>query len=179
MSNDARDSRPTGEVVMSELLGTVPPAADTGVTAIAVKSGRREVDWRALFTLRGEVSIFFWLFGMFLDERHKPSMSRIMLAFWTWVGYLCVRHELQLVVGSHLTTMGVPLANAVWTAWWAAEGVLTLAVFGPGVASYFAPGAAGAVAATAIGSAVRDAKDIMAQREKAKQLGEDGTEFDK
>jgi hypothetical protein len=93
-------------------------------------------------------SLFFWLFGMFLDERHKPSMSRIMLAIWTFTGWEMIQHELQLHAGD------VPLQNAVWEAWWAAEGMLALAVFGPSVASYFSAGAAGAVAG--IGAAVRD-----------------------
>lgn len=113
----------------------------------AVKSGRRRDDWHVIAS-NGK-SIFFWLFGMFLDERHKPSMSRCMLALWTYAGWLMIRHELLLKPGDP------SLQNGVWTAWWAAEGVLALAVFGPSVASYFGAGAAGAVAG--IGASIRDA----------------------
>ena len=49
---------------------TTPPVT-------AVKSGRRLSDWH-IITSNGK-SIFFFLFGMFLDERHKPSMSRCMV----------------------------------------------------------------------------------------------------
>lgn len=122
-----------------------PSRAATGPRA--VQTGRRSSDWHIIES-NGR-SIFFWLFGMFLDDRHKPSMSRVMLALWTWVGYMMVHHELILQPGD------VPLQNAVWTSWWAAEGVLALAVFGPSIASYFGAGAAGAV--TGIGSSVRDA----------------------
>lgn len=140
---------------------------DDAIVSLAVKQGRRWSDIVALVEHNG-VSLFFWLFGIFLDEKHKPSMSRLLLAGCSWVGWLCVRHELNLVAGQ------TPLQNAVWTAWWAAEGALTLAVFGPRVASYFGPGAAGAVAASAIGSAARDA---LARRARAAVLGEDGTEY--
>lgn len=113
---------------------------------IAVKSGRRKTDV-ALLEARSR-STLFWVFGMFLDEKHKPSMSRIMLAMWTFTGWEMIQHELGLHAGQ------VPLGNAVWEAWWAAEGMLALAVFGPSVASYFGAGAAGAV--TGIGAAIRD-----------------------
>lgn len=133
------------------------------------KSGRRVSDWHQEMLFRTGRSIFFWIFGMFLNDRHKPSMSRCMLALWTYCGWLLIEHEIHLVAAQQ------PIQNAVWTAWWAAEGVLALAVFGPGVASYFGPGAAGAVAATAMGSAVRD---IQKARALAKSVGEDGTEYD-
>ena len=119
----------------------------TPPTVAAVKSGRRWSDWHIVAS-NGK-SIFFWLFGMFLDERHKPSMSRCMLALWTYTGWLMIRHELLLKAGDP------SIQNGVWTAWWAAEGVLALAVFGPSVASYFGAGAAGAVAG--IGASIRDA----------------------
>jgi hypothetical protein len=147
----------------------LPTAIVTSEHEVLLKKGRRDFDWLALLTPQAEVSLFFWAFGMFLDDRKKPSMSRIMLAFWTWVGWRLMDHELHLIAGAPA------IQNAVWTAWWAAEGVLCLAVFGPSVASYFGPGAAGAVAATAIGSATRD---IMAARARAAALGEPGTEYD-
>lgn len=129
-----------------------PHAIVTAEHEVLVKEGRREWDWKTLLTPEAEVSLFFWLFGMFLDDRRKPSMSRIMLAFMTFIGWRLFEHEIGLVAG-------VPsIQNAVWTAWWAAEGVLCLAVFGPSVASYFGPGAAGTVAATAIATAVRDSR---------------------
>jgi hypothetical protein len=124
---------------------TNPPPV---VAEAVVKSGRRKSDI-AIIEARGR-SIFFWIFGMFLDDRHKPSMSRIMLALWTMLGAKMIYHELDLHLGQ------VPLSNAVWQAWWAAEGVLALAVFGPSVASYFGVGAAGAAGATALGAAIRD-----------------------
>lgn len=115
--------------------------------AAPIKAGRRQSDWQ-LFTRNGR-SIFFWLFGMFLDERHKPSMSRCMLALWTYAGWLMIQHELRLKPG------GVSLPNIVWTCWWAAEGVLALAVFGPSIASYFGSGGAGAIASSLV-SATRE-----------------------
>jgi hypothetical protein len=90
----------------------------------------------------------FWTFGWLLDEQHKPSMSRMMLFAWTVAGLVMIRHELLLKAGQPA------LQNAVWTAWWAAEGVLCLAVFGPRVASYFGAGAAGSM--SGIAAAVRD-----------------------
>jgi hypothetical protein len=126
--------------------------------AAAVKSGRRKSDWHIIES-NGK-SIFFWLFGMFLDEKYKPSMSRCMLALWTALGIKMIWREMYLVPGQ------LPLGNAVWQAWWAMGGVLTLAVFGPGVASYFGAGAAGAV--TGLGQSIRDdlgkAKDFMDKR---------------
>jgi hypothetical protein len=116
------------------------------VTEAAVRSGRRWSDWHVIES-NGR-SLFFWIFGMFLDDRHKPSMSRCMLAFWTYAGWLCIRHELLLKAGQP------SLQNAVWTAWWAAEGVLAFAVFGPSIASYFGAGAAGAV--TGMAASIRE-----------------------
>jgi hypothetical protein len=116
------------------------------IATAVVKSGRRKSDI-AILEAQGR-SLFFWFFGMFLDDRHKPSMSRIMLAIWTFTGWEMIRHELNLHTGD------IPLQNAVWQAWWAAEGVLALAVFGPSIASYFGAGAAGAVAG--IGASIRD-----------------------
>jgi hypothetical protein len=143
------------------------PVAKTGeviVTSeheVLVKDGRREWDWRALLTARGEISLFFWLFGMFLDEHRKPSMSRIMLAIMTFIGWKLFFHEINLASGQP------SIQNAVWTAWWAAEGFLAAAVFVPSAAlNYFTPGAAGTVAAAAIGSAARDAV-VDARRAKA------------
>lgn len=122
------------------------PTPDATVVRAEVKSGRRKTDVQILEERsRG---IFFWLFGMFLDDRHKPSMSRIMLAVWTVIGAKMIFHELNLHQGS------LPLQNAVWQAWWAAEGMLALAVFGPSIASYFGAGAAGAAAG--IGASIRD-----------------------
>jgi hypothetical protein len=114
---------------------------------VVVKTGRRKSDVQAFAATSRHV--LFYVFGMFLDERHKPSMSRIMLALWTWTGWLMVEHELRLHPGD------VSLSNAAWTAWWAAEGMLALAVFGPSIASYFGAGAAGAV--SGIGASIRDA----------------------
>lgn len=106
-------------------------------------------------------SIFFWLFGWLLDEQLKPSMSRMMLLVWTLAGLVMIRHELLLRAGEP------PLQNAVWSAWWAAEGVLCLAVFGPRVASYFAAGAAGAMAG--IAASLRDQlAQILADQEDKK-----------
>lgn len=124
----------------------VVPVAATTVVAAEVKSGRRRSDWHIVESKTR--SIFFWVFGMFLDERHKPSMSRIMLAMWTYAGMAMIWHELRL------TAPQLPLGNAVWTAWWAAQGMLALAVFGPSIASYFGPGAAGAT--SGIGTSIRD-----------------------
>lgn len=115
---------------------------------VAVKSGRRRIDW--LMVGQEGKSVFFWLFGMFLDVNHKPSMSRCMLAVWTYIGWLLIDHELHLVAGAP------SIQNSVWTAWWAAEGSLVLAVFGPTVASYFGSGAAGAITGSALGTAVRE-----------------------
>lgn len=110
---------------------------------ITVHTGRRWYDWHVL--LGESRSVFFWAFGMFLDEKCKPSMSRIMLALWTWIGSRMIVHELN----------GHPaVSNSAWTAWWAAEGALCFAVFGPRIASYFGQGAAGAT--TSIATAIRD-----------------------
>ncbi len=117
------------------------------VTAREVVAGRRAGDWHVIAS--NGTSIFFWLFGVVLDEKHKPSMSRIMLALWTYTGWLIIQHELSLKVGDP------SLQNAVFTMWWAAEGVLAFAVFGPSIASYFAAGAAGAV--TGLAASTRDA----------------------
>lgn len=106
------------------------------------------------------VTVFFWLFGMFLDETNKPSMSRIMIAIWTFVGWLMINHEIHVTRNINGSGM-VSISNAAWTAWWAAEGVLSLAVFGPRVAAYFAPGAAGSAASTAIGDAVREITQLV------------------
>lgn len=110
-----------------------------------VREGRRWGDWHMLSSGR---SLFFWVFGMFLGERHKPSMSRIMLAAWTWVGWRMIAHELAL------TAADPALQNAAWGAWATAESMLAVAVFGPSVASYMSSGGAGAAVA-ALGSAVR------------------------
>jgi hypothetical protein len=121
----------------------VPMVATTKTREIEVKSGRRWYDWKILFGQSR--SIFFWIFGVFLDEKHKPSMSRMMLAGWTWIGSRMIYQELN----------GHPaVSNPAWTAWWAAEGFLGVAVFGPRIASYFGQGAAGATAS--IATAVRD-----------------------
>lgn len=133
------------------MIDPVPPVPivetiDAEPVAAVVKTGRRQSDVQVV--LRGTRSVFFYVFGMFLDERHKPSMSRIMLALWTVAGYEMIRHEITLVAG-------VPsISNAAWAAWWAAEGFLALAVFGPSIASYFGPGSAGAV--SGIGASIRD-----------------------
>jgi hypothetical protein len=135
--------RTTGELV------------DAIVETTTVKSGRRKIDWRSVFSLRTEASVFFWIFGMILDERHKPSMSRIMLALWTIAGWQLIRHEILLVAGQPA------ISNATWQAWWAGEGMLSFAVFGPSIASYFVSGAAGAISASSIASAVRDAVQMI------------------
>ena len=142
----------TAPRITSELVDELVEAVTTGEHAVAgvAKSGRRWTDWRAIFSVRSGVSVFFWLFGVLLDERHKPSMSRIMLAVWTYCGWLLIAHELRLQPGE------IPIGNAVWTSWWAAEGMLSFAVFGPSIASYFGAGAAGAVAAGTIGASARD-----------------------
>jgi hypothetical protein len=132
---------------------------------------------RSFFSWRTQASLWFWLLGWLLDEKHKPSISRMMLTFWTWVGYKAAMHEIGITAiaaaqGVHLS--GVPLSNAFWTAWWAAEGVLTVAVFGPRVASYFQAGAAGAVAMTSIGAATRDKLDVFAARDKANASDKEG-----
>lgn len=143
--------------------------------AVTVKQGRRKEDWvmranafnDALF--EAERSIFFWLFGIFLDSQHKPSMSRLMLALWTYVGWQLMQHEMHLVVGTPA------IQNAVWTAWWAAEGFLCVAVFAPSaMTNYFSAGSAGAVAASSISSAARDA---LVRRDAAKLVGSAGTEY--
>ncbi|HEV8448597.1 MAG TPA: hypothetical protein VGQ44_17325 [Gemmatimonadaceae bacterium] len=117
------------------------------VVAVEVKSGRRAADWHVL--PKSGKSIFYYLLGMLVDENGKPSMSRWMFAIWTYVGWVMIRHELLLKPGD------VSISNAAWGAWWAAEGAISLAVFGPRIASYFGAGAAGAVAG--IGSSIRDA----------------------
>jgi hypothetical protein len=123
---------------------------------VTVHSGRRWYDWHVLF---GETqSIFFWVFGMFLDEKHKPSMSRIMLGLWTWLGSRMIYHELN----GHSA-----VSNPAWTAWWAAEGFLGMAVFGPRIASYFGQGSAGATAS--IATAVRT--EINNLRKKSEEGG--------
>lgn len=119
--------------------------ADEPEVIAAVKTGRRASDWHIIQS-NGK-SIFFWLFGMFLDDKHKPSMSRCMLAGWTMIGVKMIFHEINLTTGQ------VPLGNQVWQAWWAAEGVVALAVFGPSIASYFGAGSAGAMLN---GQAIRD-----------------------
>lgn len=111
-----------------------------------VKAGRRAFDWHVIES--NGSSVFFWIFGVVLDEKHKPSMSRLMLALWTYAGWLMIHHEMLL------KPTDVSLSNATWTAWWAAEGFLGVAVFGPRIASYFGAGAAGAV--TGIGASIRD-----------------------
>lgn len=123
------------------------PIVEAVVTEpVVVKSGRRQSDIQVV--VGASRSVFFYVFGMFLDERHKPSMSRIMLAVWTVLGWQMVYHEIRLRLGVP------PISNAAWAAWWAAEGFLALAVFGPSVASYFGPGSAGAV--SGIGASIRD-----------------------
>jgi hypothetical protein len=119
---------------------------------IAVKEGRRKYDWRALFTYSGQVSLFFWAFGWLLDEKRKPSFARIFLTCWSWLGWRMIVHELGL------PHTGLSLQNPVWVAWWAAEGVAWIAVFGPRVASYFGKDSAGGMAVTAISQAVRDSR---------------------
>lgn len=126
-----------------------PPGATATVKVTEVKGGRRKSDWH-IVTSNGK-SIFFWIFGMFLDEKHKPSMSRIMLGLWTIIGWEMIQHELNLVAGQP------SISNACWTSWWAAEGMLSFAVFGPSIASYFGAGAAGAISAGSIATGIRDA----------------------
>ena len=75
-------------------------------------------------------------------------MSRLLLGIWSYAGIRMIWHELLLHTGD------VPLSNGILEMWWAAEGVLSFAVFGPSIASYFGAGAAGAVAG--IGASVRD-----------------------
>lgn len=146
------------------------PTEELEVVA-TVQEGRRKTDLKAVFAVAGRAgkSAFFYAFGMFLDVNHKPSMSRIMLALWTYIGWLMIHHELNLVAGQPA------LQNAVWTAWWAAEGFLCAAVFAPSaVANYFTTPAA-ASAFTAIASSTRDA--IMERRAAATRAGSDGTEY--
>lgn len=129
----------------------VPPVVEAVIAepiAAVVKSGRRQSDVQIV--VHAGRSVFFWIFGMFLDERHKPSMSRIMLALWTILGWQLEYHEIRLNPGTP------PISNAAWGAWWAAQGMLALAVFGPSIASYFGPGAAGASTAGSIGASLRD-----------------------
>jgi hypothetical protein len=131
----------------------LPIAIVTSEHEVLVKEGRRDYDWKALLTPHAEISLFFWVFGMFLDDKKKPSMSRIMLAIMTFIGWRLFHHEIMLVAGQP------SIQNAVWTAWWAAEGFLCAAVFVPSAAlNYFAPGAAGAAAVSAIASSARDAR---------------------
>jgi hypothetical protein len=130
-------------------------ASAAGVT---VKAGRRFFDWRIV--TRDGKSIFYYLFGMFVDETGKPSMARWMLLLWTWTGWLMIRHELRLKVGDP------SLQNPVWQSWWAAEGFIGLAVFGPRIASYFGAGAAGAV--TGIGASIRDGLAKIGEQIQAK-----------
>jgi hypothetical protein len=121
------------------------PAPDAIVApeGVVVQSGRRAMDWHVL--LSGTRSVFFWIFGMFLDETHKPSMCRIMLALWTWMGSQMIYHELS----GH-----TPISNVAWNAWWVAEGLLAIAVWGPRVAAYFGNG--GQIAAQTLSTAMHD-----------------------
>jgi hypothetical protein len=130
-------------------------AADTTVKAVVVKSGRRESDMK-VFEKKTR-SILFWIFGMFLDERRKPSMSRIMLSVWTVIGVTMELHEMGFAGDANLH-----ISNAAWAGWWAAQGMLAFAVFGPSIASYFGPGAAGASAG--IGASVRDELQKIEQK---------------
>lgn len=113
---------------------------------VEVKAGRRAIDWHVI--TRETKSVAYYVLGMLVDENGKGSMSRWMLLFWTYTGWLMIHHEMLL------KPTDVSLSNATWTAWWAAEGFLAVAVFGPRVMSYFGAGAAGAV--TGIGASIRD-----------------------
>jgi hypothetical protein len=130
------------------------------VTGSEVKAGRRAFDWHII--AKDGKSVAYYLFGMLLDETGKPSMARWMLLLWTWTGWLMIRHELRLKVGDP------SLQNPVWTSWWAAEGFIGLAVFGPRIASYFGAGAAGAV--TGIGASIRDGLAKIGEQIEAKTV---------
>jgi hypothetical protein len=125
---------------------------------VTVKDGRRWSDWHIVES--SGRSIFYYVLGMFLDETGKPSMARWMLLLWTYTGWLMIRHELGLKVGDP------SIQNAVWQSWWAAEGFIGLAVFGPRIASYFGAGAAGAV--TGIGASIRDGLAKIGEQIEAK-----------
>ncbi|MDD1678750.1 MAG: hypothetical protein LUO93_06150 [Methanomicrobiales archaeon] len=125
---------------------------------VSVKDGRRSSDWRVVES--SGKSIFYYLLGMFVDETGKPSMARWMLLLWTYTGWLMIHHELRLKVGDP------SLQNAAWQSWWAAEGFIGLAVFGPRIASYFGAGAAGAV--TGIGASIRDGLAKIGEQIEAK-----------
>lgn len=130
-----------------------PEVIVTAEHEVLVKEGRRDYDWKALLSPHTEISLFFWVFGMFLDGKKKPSMPRIMLAIMTFIGWQMFQHEINLVAGQP------SIQNAVWTAWWAAEGFLCAAVFVPSAAlNYFSPGHAGAAAVSAISTATRDSR---------------------
>lgn len=118
-----------------------------------------------------ERSVWLWFFGPILDHDDKPSMSRIMLLFWTILGWKMVQHEMAITASNGI----VALNNAVWTAWWAAEAALATAVFAPATWGDTMK-TIGAAAATSIGTAAREA---MAARAKAAAVGEPGTQYDK
>jgi hypothetical protein len=153
---DVPISTPLPPRVTSEIVADVEKA----ITHVEgeVKSGRRTLDWRALVSVKSELSLAFWLFGALLDEQKKPSMSRILFALWTYVGWEMERYEMHRL---HYQT---PLSNAAWQAWYLGEALLAVAVFGPRVASYFSAGNAGAVAASTIAGAIRDGYNQITTR---------------
>jgi hypothetical protein len=174
-SMSQRDLASHDEAIIRSLTSEHPVVAPVVAPVITEAGGRRADDGPAPILVvieRAIASKLFWTFGMFLEPRHpyKPSMARILLAIWTYIGWMMIRHEILLLPGHPA------ILNAAWTAWWAAEGMLCFWVAGPKIASYFGPGAAGAAAATAIGAAVRD-PIVQARRDKAAAAGSPGTEY--
>lgn len=113
------------------------------------------------------------------DERGRWSTRRILLWAWTFLGAWSIWLEMTAKVYVVRNTIITPhfLNNAWISAWSVTEGALIVAVFGPVMIDYFKNAAP---AMTAIGGALRDrAIDpvVAARRDKAAEVGSDGTEY--
>jgi hypothetical protein len=187
MADEERDELQVDELIVTT--ETEIPLAQMGktMTFAAIETdpgaGRRDTDTHRVMLItsveRTLRDAFFWLFGMFLETKppHKPSISRVSWWLMVWVGIAMFVHEMTLtqcakppsIVGGsaeatrralawahELGHCGVPISNAAWQAWAIAFGACSVAVFGPKMIEFWKT-ASGAL--TAIGAAVRDARD--------------------
>jgi hypothetical protein len=119
------------------------------------------------------------IFNIWKDERGYWSTRRILLWFWTGLGFWAIWREVTARVYIVNETIIHPhfLGNAWIQTWMIVEGAFIAAVFGPVMVDYFKNAAP---AMTAIGGALRDnviEPKVLERRDRAAAAGSDGTEY--